>query len=196
VPPQVLDVDDLEAVALHGGDRLGEARDPAAGEHVFADEELGVPLAHVADEMQHAEAARLEELRMRAHDVFELVAGPRAPARRSTRPCRTGRTRRGSRRSPRAADRPLPRSRIIASTAATCSSVVFTPVTCTSHVSAARSMKPPKPQPMSTTVSPGCSRILRHTWSILFCCACSTVRVPSFQYAHVYIMYGSSSHRR
>ena len=51
-------------------------------------------------------------------------------------------------------------------------------------------MKPPKPQPMSTTLSPSLSPILRHTWSILLRWASSTLRVPSFQYPQVYIISG------
>src|SRR5919106_546609 len=38
-------------------------------------------------------------------------------------------------------------------------------------------MKPPKPEPTSTTSSPGLSRSLRATWSHLLRCASSSVRV-------------------
>ncbi len=41
--------------------------------------------------------------------------------------------------------------------------------------------RPPQPQPTSTKVSPGCSRTLRQTWSILLRCASSSVVVPSLQ---------------
>src|SRR5262245_18864110 len=74
VPAQVLDVDHLEAAFIHRGDRLGEARDPPAREHVLADEELGVEHADVADEVQHAEPAGLQEVRVRLHYLAQLVA--------------------------------------------------------------------------------------------------------------------------
>src|SRR5512143_1388065 len=57
VAAQVLDVDHFEAAALHLDDGIGQARDPAAGEDVLADEQLGVVTADVADEVQHAEPA-------------------------------------------------------------------------------------------------------------------------------------------
>src|ERR1700694_524117 len=65
VPAQVLDVEHFEPGALHLDDGIGEARDPAAGEHVLADEKLGVEVSDMADEVQHAEAAGLEEPRTR-----------------------------------------------------------------------------------------------------------------------------------
>ena len=71
---QVLDVEHLEPGALHLDQRVGEARDPSAGEDVLADEELGVVAADVADEVQHAEPARLEAGGMRAHHLGQLVA--------------------------------------------------------------------------------------------------------------------------
>ena len=59
VAAQVLDVDHLQpAVAPSRRCVCGEARDPAAGKDVLADEELGVAHADVADEVQHAQAAR------------------------------------------------------------------------------------------------------------------------------------------
>src|SRR5262249_47658225 len=51
---QILDVDNLQTAVLHCVEGFGEARDPAAREHVLADVELGVARADVADEMQHA----------------------------------------------------------------------------------------------------------------------------------------------
>src|SRR5205809_1219567 len=71
---QVLDVQHFEAGALHLDDGIGKARDPAAGKHVAADEELGLEASDVADEMQHAEAAGLEEPGVRLHHLGELVA--------------------------------------------------------------------------------------------------------------------------
>src|SRR5688572_11849000 len=74
VAAQVLDVDHLEPRALHGGDGVREAGDPAAGKDVPADEELGLEMPDVADEVQHAQAAGLEEPRVRLHHLLELVA--------------------------------------------------------------------------------------------------------------------------
>src|SRR5213594_129016 len=74
VAAQVLDVQHFEAGALHLDDGIGKARDPAAGKHVAADEELGLEMPDVADEMQHAETAGLEKPRMRLHHLGELVA--------------------------------------------------------------------------------------------------------------------------
>src|SRR3989441_5766051 len=74
VAAQVLDVQHFEAGALHLDDGIGKARDPAAGKHVAADEELGLEASDVADEMQHAEAAGLEEPGVRLHHLGELVA--------------------------------------------------------------------------------------------------------------------------
>src|SRR5688572_19098705 len=74
VAAQVLDVHHLQAGALHGGDGMRETRDPAAREDVAADEELGLEVPDVADEVQHAEAAGLQELRVRLHHLLELVA--------------------------------------------------------------------------------------------------------------------------
>src|SRR3954471_16847037 len=42
MPAQVLDVEHLQAGLLHLAHRVGEARDPAAGEHVLADEVIGL----------------------------------------------------------------------------------------------------------------------------------------------------------
>src|SRR5262252_4714143 len=74
VAAQVLDVDDLEPAALAPHDRLGEAGDPAAGEDVPADPELGVAHADVADEVDHAEASRLEVVGVGLDHFAELVA--------------------------------------------------------------------------------------------------------------------------
>src|SRR5712692_9510216 len=71
---QVLDVDHLEAGALHLDDDVGEARNPAAGKHVPADEVIGLQMPHMADEVDQAEAAGLEAARMRADQVEERVA--------------------------------------------------------------------------------------------------------------------------
>src|SRR5882672_7080383 len=60
VAPEVFDVHDLQPAALAPVDRLGEAGDPAAGEDVLADPELGVAHADVADEVDYPEPARLE----------------------------------------------------------------------------------------------------------------------------------------
>src|SRR2546422_2313528 len=74
VAAQVLDVRHLEAGALHLDDGIGKARDPAAREDVLADEEFGLEMPDVADEMQHAKTAGLQKLRMRPHHLGELVA--------------------------------------------------------------------------------------------------------------------------
>src|SRR3954469_17761417 len=74
VTAQVLDVEHLEAGLLHFHDDVGEARDPAAGEHVLADEVVGLVLADVADEVDQAEPALLQQLRVRADHFGELVA--------------------------------------------------------------------------------------------------------------------------
>src|SRR3989442_7836088 len=74
VAAQVLDVQHFEAGALHLDDGIGKARDPAAWKHVTADEELGLEMPDVADEMQHAETARLEKTRIRLHHPGQLGA--------------------------------------------------------------------------------------------------------------------------
>src|SRR5215472_4262689 len=74
VAAQVLDVHDLQAAALAPHDRLGEAGDPAARKNVLADPELGVAHAHVADEVDHAQAAGLEVVGVRLDHLAELVA--------------------------------------------------------------------------------------------------------------------------
>src|SRR6266852_4871247 len=74
VAPQVLDVHDLQSAALAPVDRLGEAGDPAAGEDVLADPELGVAHADMADEVDHPEPARLEILGVGADHLRKLVA--------------------------------------------------------------------------------------------------------------------------
>src|SRR6266581_1744226 len=73
VAAQVLDVHDLQAAALAPVDRLGEARDPAAGEDVLAYPELGVPHADVADEMDHTQAAGLQVIGVGADHLRKLV---------------------------------------------------------------------------------------------------------------------------
>src|SRR5262245_24459163 len=73
VSAQVLYIHDFQAAALAPVDRLGEARDPAAGEDVPADPELGVAHAHVADEVDHAQAPRLQVVRVRLDHLAELV---------------------------------------------------------------------------------------------------------------------------
>ena len=55
---------------------------------------------------------------------------------------------------------------------------------------------PKGPVPTSMKVSPGARRTLRHTWSSFARCASSSVSTPSRQYAHVYIIDGTSSHSR
>ena len=57
VAAQVLDVEHFQARLLHLDDHVGEARDPAAGEHVLADEEIGVEAPDVADEVDEPDAA-------------------------------------------------------------------------------------------------------------------------------------------
>src|ERR1051325_3838145 len=74
VAAQVLDVEHLEPGPFHGHDRVGEARDPAAGEHVLADEEVGLGGSDVADEGDETQATRLEEVGVRADHLVELVA--------------------------------------------------------------------------------------------------------------------------
>ena len=91
VAAQVLDVEHLEAAALH------RRRSPRArlgiqppGKHVLADEELGVAHADVADEVDHAQAAGLERVGVRADHLAAAGRGRRARACRSTAACRTG----------------------------------------------------------------------------------------------------------
>src|SRR5262245_19342652 len=74
VTAQVLDVEYLEAGLFHLDDHVGEARDPAAGEDVLADEVVGLGVADMADEVDQAEAAGLERARVRANQVGEAVA--------------------------------------------------------------------------------------------------------------------------
>src|SRR6266853_287783 len=74
VAPQVLEVHDLQSAALAPVDRLGETGDPAAGEDVLADPELGVAHADMADEVDHPEPARLEILGVGADHLRKLVA--------------------------------------------------------------------------------------------------------------------------
>src|SRR5262245_56386754 len=72
--PQILDIEDLQAGALHLGDCFREARNPAARKDVLADVELGIVFSEMPDEMQHAEATRLEAVCVRAHDLGDLIA--------------------------------------------------------------------------------------------------------------------------
>ena len=51
-----------------------QAGNPAAGEDVFANVELGVERAHMTDEVNDAQSARLQRVRMRTDDVGKLVA--------------------------------------------------------------------------------------------------------------------------
>src|SRR6266850_5664819 len=74
VPAQVLDVEDLEPGLLHLDDHVGEARDPATGKDVLADEVVGLVVADVADEVDQAEPARLERARMRLDQVDQPIA--------------------------------------------------------------------------------------------------------------------------
>src|SRR5687768_10491945 len=74
VPAHVLDVEHLQAAALHLDDHFGEARDPAAGKDVLADEEVGVQAPDMPDEVQHAQAAVLEVAGVGLDDLGELVA--------------------------------------------------------------------------------------------------------------------------
>src|SRR6266508_3089441 len=74
VAAQVFDVHHFEPAALAPVDRLGEAGNPAAGEDVLADPELGVAHADVADEVDHPEPARLEILGVGANHLRKLVA--------------------------------------------------------------------------------------------------------------------------
>ena len=90
VPAQVLDVDHLEAAALHRLDGLGEARYPAAGENVLADVELGVEHPDVADEVDARRARRASSPRRARARLPRAHRGRRAPACRSTGACRTG----------------------------------------------------------------------------------------------------------
>src|SRR5437667_4797953 len=83
VPAQVLDVEDLESRLLHLDHHVGEARNPAAGEDVLADEVVGLVVADMADEVDQAEAARLERTRMRLDQVDQpIAAGVRQAADR------------------------------------------------------------------------------------------------------------------
>src|SRR5688572_8937976 len=74
VTAQVLDVEDLEAGLLHLHDHVRQARDPAAGEYVLANEEIGVVATDVADEVDETQAALLEIARVRVDQLGELVA--------------------------------------------------------------------------------------------------------------------------
>ncbi len=175
VPAQILDVDDLQPAVLHGGDGLRQARDPAAREDVLADVELGVAHANVADEVQHAQPAGLEEIGVRLDHFAQLVAAGVLEHADGNDLVELG---------VHFAEIGLAHLELVGQAPcagdlrsrshSTCSVVVFTPHTRTPQCSQARNMKPPKPQPMSTTLSPGLSRILLHTWSILLRWASST----------------------
>ena len=71
--PQVLYIEHLEAAALHPVERLGQARDPPAGEDVLTDEELGVSRANVADEMNHTDPSGLERVGVRPDHLGQLT---------------------------------------------------------------------------------------------------------------------------
>src|SRR5947207_1654652 len=73
-PPPILDTENLEPRLLELDDDVGEARDPAPGEHMPADEIVGLVLAQVADEVDQAEAAGLEVARVRTDQLGEAVA--------------------------------------------------------------------------------------------------------------------------
>src|SRR2546429_2686068 len=62
--------------------------DPAAGEDVLADPELGVAHTDVADEVDHSEPARLEILGVGADHLRKLVA-TRSEERRVGKECRS-----------------------------------------------------------------------------------------------------------
>ena len=148
----------------------GQARDPAAGEYVLADVELGVAHADVADEVQHAQPAGLEKIGVRLDHLAQLVAAGVLEHADRNHLVELGvhlaeiRLAHFQLVGQPASARSAPRSH------STCSVVVLTPHTRAPYCSQARNMKPPKPQPMSTTLSPGFSRILLHTWSILLRC--------------------------
>src|SRR3954468_14594455 len=74
VPAQVLHVDDLEPRLLHFDDHIGEARDPAARKNIFSDEEIRVVPPDVPDEVNQSQAALLQQARVRADHIAELVA--------------------------------------------------------------------------------------------------------------------------
>src|SRR5258706_12204653 len=74
VAPQVLDVHDFQPAALAPVDRLGKARDPAAGQDVLAYPELGVAHADMTDEVDHPEPAGLEISGVGADHLRKLVA--------------------------------------------------------------------------------------------------------------------------
>src|SRR5438445_12833301 len=74
VAPQVLDVHDFQPAALAPVERLGKARDPAAGKDVPAYPELGVADADMTDEVDHAEPARFEIPGVGANHLRKLVA--------------------------------------------------------------------------------------------------------------------------
>src|SRR5581483_2176774 len=74
VAPQVLDVQHFQPGPLHLDDHIGEARDPAAGKYVLADEVISLEMPDMADEMDEAEAAGLERAGVRADQVHQTVA--------------------------------------------------------------------------------------------------------------------------
>src|SRR5882762_8454186 len=73
VAAQVLDVHDFQPAALAPVDRLGKARDPAAGKDVLAYPELGVVDADMTDEVDHPEPAGLEISGVGADHLRELI---------------------------------------------------------------------------------------------------------------------------
>src|SRR5438067_10791350 len=74
VAPQVFDIEHFQPRVLHLHDDIGEARDPAAGEDVLADEVIGLEAPDVSDEVDQAKAAALERARVRADEIDEAVA--------------------------------------------------------------------------------------------------------------------------
>src|SRR5882762_8330743 len=74
VAPQVLDVHDFQPAALAPVDRLGKARDPAAGKDVLAYPELGVADADMTDEVDDPEPAGLEISGVGADHLRKLIA--------------------------------------------------------------------------------------------------------------------------
>src|SRR4051812_9912716 len=74
MPAQIFYIQHLEARPFHLDDHVGEARDPAAGEHVLADEVIGLEMADVTDEVDQAEAPRLQRARVRLDEVAERIA--------------------------------------------------------------------------------------------------------------------------
>ena len=154
VAAQVLDVDHFQAEALHLDHRVGQAGNPAAGKHVLADEQLGVAAADMADEMQQAQPAGLEEIGMRLDHLGQLVApGVLEHADGDHLVVLRIHVAKVGFAHAQLLAQAAPADFGVAATApARC--VVLMPVPSAPVVSQARNMKPPKPQPMSTKRSP------------------------------------------